>query len=271
MLLRLRQLAAHILMLQFVMRDLLELRDIERIKEVVERQAAVSSTQGGKTLIAIRKQLDKLAEDEKNRKKKGLGESGANRDEAEDLNENDIDEETPDAARRYGAGGNFGKEFNFQPFLNSLKTGESWEKAKREAKCGACRKRPINPMLTSCGHLICNEPCYADAVIESAEQGVVNPPCKSCGETPQSIQPCDLDDLDASGMPAVGTRLNTKKKQEQRLKRVRHEQIQEDWLASVGDDVLPSAKTIAVKSQIMNWLKEDPNVKIIVYTQFLAM
>lgn len=269
--LRLRQLAAHILMLQFVMRDLLEMRDIERIKEVVERHAAASSTQGGKTIIAVRKQLEKLAEDEKERKKKGPADSEANHDEAEDLDENNADEGNPETARRYAAGGKFGKEYNFKPFINSLKTGESWEKAKREAKCGACGKRPTHPMLTSCGHLICTEPCYTDACMESAEQGDENPACKSCGDIPLFIQPCDLDELDWSDMPASGTRLNTKKKEDLRAKRLRHERIQEDWLASVGDDVLPSAKTIAVKSQIMNWLKEDPNVKIIVYTQFIAM
>lgn len=271
MLLRLRQLAAHILMLQFVVRDLLELRDIERIKEVVEKQAAVSSIQGGKTLIAIRRQLEQLAENEKKRKKEGPGDSGANHDDAEALNDDGIDEETPDTAHRYEAGGKFGKEYNFHPFLNSLKTGESWEKAKREAKCGACGKRPTNPMLTSCGHLICSEPCYTESAVESAEQNIENPRCKSCGKIPQSIQPCDLDDLDASSMPAFSTRLNAKKKQNERWKRLRNEQIEEDWLASMGDDILPSAKTIAVKSQIMNWLKEDPNVKIIVYTQFIAM
>jgi hypothetical protein len=38
-----------------------------------------------------------------------------------------------------------------------------------------------------------------------------------------------------------------------------------------GEEVLPSAKTLAIKAQVLNWTKEDPKVKIIIYTQFLAM
>jgi hypothetical protein len=57
-------------------------------------------------------------------------------------------------------------------------------------------------------------------------------------------------------------------KEKERLDR---EDIAEDWLSLGGDEVLPSAKTIAIKAQILNWIRENPSVKIIVYTQFLAM
>lgn len=45
---------------------------------------------------------------------------------------------------------------------------------------------------------------------------------------------------------------------------------QQSWLSMHGE-VLPSTKTIAVKSQILNWIEADPNVKIIVYSQFIPM
>lgn len=45
---------------------------------------------------------------------------------------------------------------------------------------------------------------------------------------------------------------------------------QQSWLSMHGE-VLPSTKTIAVKSQILNWIGADPNVKIIVYSQFIPM
>jgi hypothetical protein len=35
----------------------------------------------------------------------------------------------------------------------------------------------------------------------------------------------------------------------------------------MSGEILPSAKTQAVKSQILNWLEEDPEAKIIIYTQ----
>ena len=47
--------------------------------------------------------------------------------------------------------------------------------------------------------------------------------------------------------------------------------MRQSWLSLGGKSVLPSAKTIAIKAQVLNWIQENPNVKIIIYTQFLAM
>jgi hypothetical protein len=288
-------------MLQFVVRDLLEREDIEAIKEVVDKEAQESSERGGHTIAAVRKQLDKLAEDQKKKTaaleakkaatktrqaaaKKAAEARGEtydpdeDRDDKHDLPEEDvdeaIDEETADdIIQRFTTGGEFGKDFNFKPFLSSLKTGESWEKTKQKARCSWCGKQPREPLLTSCGHLICTEPCYENMMLEQVENDTNEEyaPCKACGKTPTHIHPCEVDEDDVPEAPAQGTRANQKKKKEKQRKRLDREDIADDWLALAGDDVLPSAKTIAVKSQIMNWLKENPYVKVIVYTQFLPM
>jgi hypothetical protein len=39
----------------------------------------------------------------------------------------------------------FGKEFNFKPFLKSLKDGASCDKAKKRARCSYCGKQPQTP------------------------------------------------------------------------------------------------------------------------------
>lgn len=44
----------------------------------------------------------------------------------------------------------------------------------------------------------------------------------------------------------------------------------DDWIDLPGS-VLPSAKTRAIKAQILVWLEEDQASKIIVYTQFMPM
>jgi len=311
MLLRLRQLTGHILMLQFVIRDLLEREDIEAIKSVVDNEAKNSKNQNGKTIITVRKQLEKVAADQKKKtaaieakkaatkkaakarkdaaKKaaKERGEAYVSEDETananaidkdDDLLEEEFDqvvEEDPadDLIRSFATGGEFGKDFNFKPFLGSLRTGESWEKTKQKAKCAWCGKQPRAPHITSCGHLICSEPCLEDVVIEQAESDDPDalPACKACGTTPTTIHPCEVDEDDTPDAPARGTRANKKKNKEKQRARLGQEDIAEDWLTFAGEDVLPSAKTIAVKSQIINWLKENQQVKIIVYTQFLAM
>jgi len=44
----------------------------------------------------------------------------------------------------------------------------------------------------------------------------------------------------------------------------------ENWICMKGE-VLPSAKTLAVKAQVLDWINEDPTVKIIIYSQFIPM
>ncbi|EUC50623.1 hypothetical protein COCMIDRAFT_67310, partial [Bipolaris oryzae ATCC 44560] len=278
--LRLRQLTAHILMLQFVIQDLLEQEDIESIKRVLQQHTANSNTQSSSTIIAVREQLQKIADDKKKadekKKKKKHTRSEANK-EAEDQDQDimtDEGEEGPKSTHHLGAGGEFGRYYNFGPFLSSLQKGESWERAKEKTKCSTCGNKPRQPMIQSCGHFICAEPCYSEACVESAEQGQENRACNSCGKIPSYVHAFEVE-ADPEDGPASGTRSNNNKKKKKKKgkgrKRPYHEVIPNDWLASLNDQVLPSAKTIAVKSQIMNWIKENPNVKIIVYTQFLAM
>tara|TARA_R110002003_G_scaffold96_15_gene7530 strand:+ start:4452 stop:6155 length:1704 start_codon:yes stop_codon:yes gene_type:complete len=291
MLLRLRQLTAHVLMLQFVMKDLLEVEDIERIKEVVNEESADRSTRRGRTIIAIRKQLEKHAiEGKKNAAAnaakaaaKAAGEvyvDGTADDEVaqeEEVPEPEESERAPSQsigetnAGDGGCGKTFGKEYNFKPYLNSLKTGESWEKAKKKAKCSWCGKPPKKPWKASCSHLICETPCLEQAYIEAAEVGKQQAPCKACGVTPTSVLQFELDEEDEFAPVAIGTRSNKSRKAAKQRERRDREDIAEDWLSLAGEEVLPSAKTLAIKAQVLNWTKEDPKVKIIIYTQFLAM
>lgn len=294
MLLRLRQLTAHVLMLQFVMRDLLELEDIERIKEVVKEQPVDSSSQNGRTIIAIRKQLEKHAiEDKKKARTKAAlaaakaqaiakGEEWVEPDDEAEIDEEPepepdfVDEEFTgqrtalEGARIGGSGQQFGKAFNFKPYLASLRTGEAWAKAKKRATCSFCSKSPRRPYIGSCGHLICQDPCMEISIVEAAEEGQVYLPCKACGKTPTSYQVCEPDE-DIYEAVAEGTRSKAAQSKARQRERLDREDIAGDWLSLAGAEVLPSAKTLAIKAQILNWTKEDPKVKIIIYTQFLAM
>ncbi|KAF2129498.1 hypothetical protein P153DRAFT_340405 [Dothidotthia symphoricarpi CBS 119687] len=297
MLLRLRQLTAHVLMLQFVMQDLLEREDIERIREVVNNQAADSNSRRGRTILAIRKQLDQLSASERKKGAKLAADKAAQKaaeakgratqnntgnadtqsdeeeiqEDPEPEGEAEIDGLSQQKGGRGKSGEEFGKTFNFKPFLSSLKTGESWEKVKKKAKCYYCGKQPELPFVTSCGHLICGGLCLEQSMLEAAEDGREHAPCKACGVTPQYVHPCEPDEDDVPEPPSRGTRTAAAKKKEQQRVRRDREDIAEDWLGKLGEDVLPSAKTIAVKAQILNWIKENPGVKIIIYTQFLAM
>jgi hypothetical protein len=299
MLLRLRQLTAHVLMLQFVMRDLLEREDIERIKEVVKEQAATSHAHQGRTILAIRKQLEahELREKKKTAAKaaRRIAAEAAARAANEEYEEPEFDEDDfeddddapvegpndKDAgegafgsgldarAERNKSGRAFGKSYDFKPFVNSLSIGEVWEQKKEKAKCGECGKRPHNPWMTACGHIMCDY-CYEEVMHAAAELGNPHGTCKACGQTFHVCTPIESQE-DEEEVNVRGTRAKMKQKKMKEKERLDREDIAEDWLSLGGDEVLPSAKTIAIKAQILNWIRENPSVKIIVYTQFLAM
>ncbi|KAF3039514.1 hypothetical protein E8E12_004791 [Didymella heteroderae] len=295
MLLRLRQLTAHILMLQFVMGDLLEREDIERIKEVVREQAASSNIRQGRTILSIRKQLEAYELREKRKAaikaaKRAAAEEAAKNGAEYVEPESDDDDGEDDApvqvpqdgeaeaeevtvhrgVERNKSGKAFGKSYNFKPYVNSLTAGESWEKKKERAKCGECGKRPYKPWKTACGHLICSEPCYEEVINAAAEEGKAHGTCKACGQTFYACTPCDEEEDD--DVPTTrGTRSRAAAREKKRKERFDREDIAGDWLSLGGEEVLPSAKTIAVKAQVLNWIRENPSVKIIIYTQFLAM
>lgn len=295
MLLRLRQLTGHILMLQFVMRDLLEREDIERIKDVVREQAASSNIRQGRTILSIRKQLEayELREKRKaaiNAAKRAAAEEAAKKGaeyvepESDEEDEDDAPVQVPQdgeaevveestthrGQERNKSGKAFGKSYNFKPYVNSLTVGESWEKKKERAKCGECGKRPYKPWKTACGHLICSEPCYEEVMNAAAEEGKLHGTCKACGHTFFTCDPCDEEE-DDDIRTGRGTRSKAAAREKKKKERLDREDIAEDWLSLGGDDVLPSAKTIAIKAQLLNWIRENPKVKIIIYTQFLAM
>lgn len=260
MLLRLRQLSGHILMLQFVMRDLLEREDIECIRNIVDNTAADATSIRGRQILTIREQLKKHASDAKCKSNNGkhvVTDDEDNSDEGSDLD----DEGDPRAS-----GKKFGKDYNFKPFLNSLTTGPSWERAKKEAKCHSCQRSP--EWITSCGHLLCGA-CYEKVNTKAAEAGKSQATCP-CSNVFSSIR--ELEDGETGSLEYRGPETRGRsKRQDKQHQKIEMQDIDNNWLSFGDKGLLPSAKTIAVKAQVLNWVKENQDVKIIIYTQFLAM
>jgi hypothetical protein len=299
MLLRLRQLTAHILMLQSVVKDLLEREDIEKIREVVQREATDQRSLKGRTILVLRKQLDSLEVEAKKQsankatnRQKHSHRPSAYHDDA-DSEERDIEELLDDSQEIVDvdrpltrtSGRAFGKNFDFRPYLDTLTRGDNWEKVKKRAVCTDCNGPPHGAWLTSCGHILCDN-CYALGSVLAAEENRENATCKGCGSVfvhASQIQG-DGDELVNAGPMTRAKR----QKHSKVIERIEQEDIKEDWLTMGGEGVLPSAKTIALKAQLLNWyalprnprsllltrtprFTENPNVKVIIYTQFLAM
>ncbi|OCK77547.1 hypothetical protein K432DRAFT_358416 [Lepidopterella palustris CBS 459.81] len=277
MILRLRQLTGHILTLQLVMNDLLEREDIERLRQVTKNEAAGDSERG-RQIISIRNQLTALAK----KPSEGHGpnsclarfEPSPEPNPSPDVIEDHNIEAQPEIMN--DAGGGFGRSFDFGQYLKTMTEGQRWKEIKEKTLCGQCHKTPESPWVTSCHHIYCKK-CLETMQFNAAKKEKEHASCVACGTSFPFAQACEEDPESQDVYSAISPSDDNKNPKQQRKKgekkqRVRpeREQIADDWIEMKGS-VLPSAKTLAIKAQVLNWLAQDPKVKIIIYTQFLAI
>ena len=163
-------------------------------------------------------------------------------------------------------GGKHGLSFHFRKYLESLVKSDHWDTITQRTLCCSCRQEPANPHVTSCFHIYCLS-CLNDLNHWAARRGHDSARCSECGESYTSAQACEqwptfqARETSSSSDPQPSKKPTKGKKKDGDA---------EDWIGMKGE-VLPSAKTSATKAAILNWLQEDPDVKVIVYTQFLPM
>jgi SNF2 family DNA or RNA helicase len=279
MLLRLRQLTCHSLMLEKAMQDLLTREDHEKLFELANEAANKPTSLSRDELVKLRILLDR--------------EQGFNRSittatrkfatSSVNLNENDeeVDQEDdengggPSATGRSGyVGHQHGLKFQFLKYLATLRVNKKWEELQDRTLCAKCNDQPEQPYVTSCFHVYCYS-CLELLQAEAASRDMTKARCLECGIEYTGSKECDnydlsgqmgvdsdSDDDDAEGLKAHRMARN---------KRLGSKKESKDWIDMAGTDILPSAKTIAIKAQILNWIEENPNVKIILYTQFIDM
>ncbi|GAB7362217.1 hypothetical protein MBLNU230_g2242t1 [Neophaeotheca triangularis] len=246
LLLRLRQLTSHVLLCAGPIVDLLELEDYERLNELCKSETEIYGQQR-ELLHQLRDLLGKA---------KGIDAGNPDYPTTEKvaLPSGTVDP-TPSAT-----GGTHGLTFQFGKYLKNLRNSHAFEDVVQRALCVACRQTPDDPMITSCFHLYCKE-CLTSMQHIAARRGCDASVCAECGSTYDETRPIDqkmLEDAATSNPDESGTSRSKKK------------ETVDDWTKMSGP-VLPSAKTVAMKAQILNWLSEDPKVKIIVYTQFIGL
>lgn len=259
MLLRLRQLTSSLLMLQLVLQDLAEREDLEKIKEIVKEAKYNENTGEGQLIIKLREQLE--------------GWKDVRHDQS---TQNTAGSSSTIQGPLANTGGTFGKEFNFKPYLKSLTVGENWDQLRQKSKCSMCNGHPAQggaTWLTICGHLTCSH-CYASLTEQAHETGDddAQMQCKAtnCKQWFKEFTVVPPEEVPMYTAPETRSK-TASQSQYQKAQKIENQDIKEDWMVLGSEGVLPSAKTIAVKAQILNWIQENPNVKIIIYTQFLAM
>lgn len=258
MILRLRQLTAHPLMIQVAFRNCIEREDYEKLQEIVDSQEW-QRNDGNHIIASLRKIL-------------------AMEKEPQPVSEHDpppvlpdgMDEETTiegpthvvraEDHKDIGKGEAHGKNMRFAPYLDLIKASGTWTRMNRTMICTVCSQPPNEPQITDCKHIYCKE-CLEDMMEEAASNSVDKAPCRACGH-PMTSKP--LENVGESNQnPGNDDAAPVAKKDDMT-----------NWL-DVKGQVLPSTKTIAAKTQILNWFDPsyggDPSNKVIVFTQWVDM
>ncbi|KAI0451628.1 SNF2 family N-terminal domain-containing protein [Xylaria acuta] len=124
--------------------------------------------------------------------------------------------------------------------------------SKGEDVCRICYQEPINGYIAKCEHLFCKE-CLDDHFLEERRDGRVIPKCPDCNKALTDSEPLEQSDADFKKHPKF-------RKSQSRFLR----ECDQDY----PKPAVPSAKTIAVKEAILEWLSEAPDDKIIVFMDF---
>ena len=251
MLLRLRQLTAHVFLLQDTIEDLLELEDVERLWEStsaeVETVGSEQNTAGKNILVQMRKMIA-----EKGKAKDNEG-GTTSTPPVPDEDDAAFEESQP-------------LVFKFRKFLRDLAEGSKWDALARRSLCHKCRDVPQDPQVTDCLHIYCKE-CLRTMTYEAAQDGEDCAACLECGKPYSETRPCsglkELGHDDSMNRSESGTPSSSR--------RSRRDPGEDTKWVSMEGGVLPSTKSTAMVAQIEEWLKEDSKIKIIIFTQWHLM
>ncbi|KAE8354396.1 SNF2 family N-terminal domain-containing protein [Aspergillus coremiiformis] len=173
----------------------------------------------------------------------------------------------------------------FKEFMTTLHEKEQWLERMKRSNCASCELMPIDRVITSCMHLYCEE-CYY-LLIKENERRI----CSSCSTGIETAAKCDFSedgDINESSSTLDTTKKQSPKKKQMKTKRNSQsilsavvpqgrdenenegpdEDEETDWI-SVSGGRMPSAKMKKVQEIIKGWIDKNPDVKVVIFTQFL--
>ena len=251
LLLRLRQLTAHIFLVQEALEDLFEGEDIERLWSATTNELEATDPQTSNTTQNMLAAMKKMIAD-KSSGNRSTTASKANTP----LSNGDEDPELEHSRPLV---------FRFRKFLRQLSQNSKFDDLVSRTLCHRCRDVPQDPHVTECLHLYCKE-CLNAMNLEAAADGEDHARCLDCGTTYAEARPCDgLKELGYNGLRAGSEESS---RGGRRPKKDPEEDVK--WMTMDGQ-VLQSAKTAAMVKQLEEWFEEDSTIKVLVFSQFTSM
>ena len=154
----------------------------------------------------------------------------------------------------------------FSKVLREMKRNSKWSELRERTLCHMCGEPPEEPIVTSCFHVYCKD-CLGSLAYEASQSDLDETPCRKCGTKFSESQPCEglkeleIRDLSASVFQGDKDKAPVKKKFKLTM----------NYVDSKEYGVVLSTKMLAVKAQLEEWIREDPDRKIIVFTEWLMI
>ena len=146
----------------------------------------------------------------------------------------------------------------FGSYLKSLKVNMNWPELRARTQCQSCGDPPESAMVTSCLHVYCEE-CLQGLANKASAEDQDETACLECGVFFTGAESCTgLKELEWDDQWLIDESAGRKK---------RPKKVNMEWVFHENKLVM-SAKTTAVRTQVEDWLEEEPDKKIIIFSQF---
>ena len=143
-------------------------------------------------------------------------------------------------------------------YLKSLKSKSNWAELRSRTQCYYCGEPPENAIVTSCLHVYCRECLQGMANSASAKDHDATT-CLECGVVYTGAESCaGLKEMEWNDNWLLNQTISRKS---------RPKKVNMEWV-SFESKLVMSAKTTAVQLQVEQWLEEEPDKKIIIFSQF---
>ncbi|KFY43882.1 hypothetical protein V495_03733 [Pseudogymnoascus sp. VKM F-4514 (FW-929)] len=169
----------------------------------------------------------------------------------------------------------FGNDFDFEGFLTEADHDMTYARF----ICILCSDQPQDPVKTECGHIFCRA-CLEGALhAQAASSEFDYTTCPKCekiidGTYEKYESPHFKGSDDGAGSERSTSKQPKGQNPPKKNLNFKPHIKDSEWLQMVlegSKKLLPSSKAIALKSQILRWIHEAPDDKILIFTQFRMM
>ena len=178
----------------------------------------------------------------------------------------------------------------FHQLMCELHEQENWEERLERTSCATCASQPVNTVITDCMHLYCEE-CYY-LLSDDTNSATARRVCVKCtSHIEEAAQCCFNEDMALSSsslsqaMAPISRKQahkntrKTKRNSGNAIRKIATPRTEEsdvsededentDWIQACDGD-MPGAKLSKIKEVIRGWIEDNPDVKILIFTQFL--